>query len=129
MTDAELDAIEARCRAATEGPWDFDREAGEINGYRGSERWLIGGVWMGTDGEFAAAARTDVPALVAEVRRLREDRDQAVHASQANTRELCRAWEQRDKALAEVARLSEALDAAARVVRRKAEREAGKEEA
>jgi hypothetical protein len=49
MTDEELDRIEARCNAATAGPWK--------------------------DGEFIVAAREDIPALLAEVRRLRAELD------------------------------------------------------
>jgi hypothetical protein len=80
MTDAELEAIEARANAATEGPWGFT--------YDGSSAWSIGPVSdpqlhrianvysrgkevEQADPEFIAAARTDVPKLVAEVRRLR----------------------------------------------------------
>ena len=75
----DLDAIEARANAATEGPWCTD--AWEI--YQGAEyqpgisQW-IGETCRGTstpeqdrdDAAFVAAARTDVPALVDEVRRL-----------------------------------------------------------
>jgi len=58
-----------------------------------------------------------------------EDQIDALRRQIATLREwLDRAKAERDAALAEVARLAEALDAAARVVRRKAEREAGKEE-
>jgi hypothetical protein len=63
----DLEAIKARCEAATAGPWD-----------------VIGGQWVGqvcvyvgrrtrenllpiADAEFAVAAREDVPELVAEL--------------------------------------------------------------
>jgi hypothetical protein len=71
MTALNLDAIEARANAATKGPWDLHRKgilAGvtdpDGDGYIAEPplRW--------TDAEFIAAARQDVPALVAEVRRL-----------------------------------------------------------
>lgn len=76
MTDTELAAIRERCEAATEGPWE-----------KITERWL--GVWQDirvvafdgkyticgdtaiADAEFIAAARTDVPALLDEVERMR----------------------------------------------------------
>lgn len=51
MTDDELKAIEARAKAGTMDPW------------------LPGAL---TVTEFIAAASTDIPALVAEVRRLRK---------------------------------------------------------
>ena len=46
MTDLDLEAIKARAEAANGGPWK--------------------------DAEFVAHARTDVPALIAEVKRLRK---------------------------------------------------------
>lgn len=68
LTDAYLDAIEQRAHAATEGPWEASAhdhylvicpDCGVRGGY---ER---------ADAEFIAHARSDVPALLAEVRRLR----------------------------------------------------------
>lgn len=58
MTEAELAEIEARANAATPGPW-------KIGGLRRLQMGL-----MEQDADFVTAARTDVPALVAEVRRL-----------------------------------------------------------
>ncbi len=72
----DLDAIEARVEAATEGPWTVGANAG-----CGCCRWIRQGDEDGPqicnaddrgDDQFIAHARTDVPALVAEVRRLRE---------------------------------------------------------
>jgi hypothetical protein len=78
MTEDDLKAIEARAQAATEGPWRAV--------YDGSSTWSIGpdddpqgraACWASdrfgkkADIEFLTAARTDIPALVAEVRRLR----------------------------------------------------------
>jgi hypothetical protein len=54
MTEDELKAIEKRVNAATPGPWTTG--AGKIQ-----------------DRTFIAAARTDVPTLVAEVRRMRKE--------------------------------------------------------
>ena len=85
MTDEELDAIEARANAATPGPWRSDVGSG-ANRLR---LWVPGGMLIAdsyppkphrardeqqgkADYGFIAGARTDVPALVAEVRRLRE---------------------------------------------------------
>jgi hypothetical protein len=86
MTDEELQAIEARVNAATPGPWSTG--AGKVEG--GQVRELViapnddvivaiayGGFGnpvdrTSQDRTFIASARTDVPALVKEVRRLRE---------------------------------------------------------
>jgi hypothetical protein len=73
VTTAELDAIEARAQAATEGPWatrDADRhmvrDAKDVVLYAyGLEK---GGY---ANAAFIAAARQDVPRLVAAVRELR----------------------------------------------------------
>lgn len=74
MTQDELDRWEALANAATPGPWvlvDRDILGGyevhapddwTVFGYNGPER---------TDAAFIAAARDAVPALIAEVRRLR----------------------------------------------------------
>lgn len=69
MTELDLTAIKARAEAATEGPWHII----------GGNEYVTGiGVGIGpddgvtqADAEFIANARTDVPALVAEVERLR----------------------------------------------------------
>lgn len=89
----DLDAIEARANAATPGPWlvvgpcgdcgrfhaaeaRFEREVGEFGAYYASWHPAIDGCTPDGgrehDADFIAAARTDIPALVAEVRRLRE---------------------------------------------------------
>jgi hypothetical protein len=83
MTEDELKAIETRANAATPGPWTTG--AGKVEG--GQVRELViapnddvivaiayGGFGnpvdrTGQDRTFIAAARTDVPALVKEVRR------------------------------------------------------------
>lgn len=92
MTEQELAAIEARAAKATNAPWLI--EAGVYSG----QNWLVGTITVNlgesyrddivyfvttknvhaselegdakTDAEFIAHARADVPALVAEVRRL-----------------------------------------------------------
>lgn len=72
----DLAAIKARCEAAWPGPWVG---TSETVGYYDDGRWFTLArmlAWEGprVDGpnaEFIAAARTDVPALVAEVERLR----------------------------------------------------------
>ena len=97
MTEQELQAIEERASKATPGAWIV--EAGEYSG----RDWMIGSVAMflgascwddkcytvttnqvhaselegdaKTDAEFIAYAREDVPALIAEVKRLRAKLD------------------------------------------------------
>jgi hypothetical protein len=83
MSDTlDLDEVEARANAATEGPW-----RALTSGRRGGDHWHVTdsdqsiALIHASDGEdedmrepdaeFIAHARTDVPALVAEVRRLR----------------------------------------------------------
>jgi hypothetical protein len=80
ISAVELDTIEARCNAATPGPWmsyveGRDHESGSdfiMTGEGGSRREdieLTGATRA--DQDFIAAARQDVPRLVAEVRRLK----------------------------------------------------------
>ena len=81
---ALLDAMQARCDAATEGPWVAD--GGEISqSWKRPEPWKpivstavacmsycyggsAAGVEEEADAEFIAAARTDLPRLIAAVR-------------------------------------------------------------
>lgn len=65
MTDADLAAIEARAEATTAGPWRRTDGLGDITGT--ADTLVARGTWP-HDGAFIAAARVDVPALVAEVR-------------------------------------------------------------
>ena len=73
-----IDEIEARANAATPGPWavlqfDEDMPATQVkavSGYGASCDWEH-------DATFIAAARTDVPALIARVRELEAERDEA----------------------------------------------------
>lgn len=85
LTDDELDAIEARSSAATPSPWwswveGRDGVAGDtfigrgLDGARHPDLYLStdpGERVSSEDHDFIAAARQDVPRLVAEVRRLR----------------------------------------------------------
>lgn len=100
----DLDAIEARVNAALEGPWSVDSHALGIWGpsRKGGETKLLdirgwgyltghghGALALPADeataiqkamGEFVAHARTDIPALVAECRSLRNSHDSLVKA-------------------------------------------------
>ena len=82
MTRPDLDAIRARCEAATQGPWrvdgsTYDEDCNEHlapYGLEGPNERLI---WSSGGGEYAhpnmetaqfiAAARTDIPALLAYI--------------------------------------------------------------
>jgi len=79
MTEQELAAIEKRANAATREPWivsgtyvpTASLSAVSVYGM-GME---VAECQMDTDGTFIAAARVDVPALIAEVRKLTAERD------------------------------------------------------
>jgi len=80
----DLDAIEARAKAATPGPWNYEHDTELEKGCRcGSCLEPIDGRMIVesrkhdmvavADARFIAHAREDVPALIAELRRLREE--------------------------------------------------------
>lgn len=91
MNEQELAAIEARANAATPGPWNWDvYQNDNFDGKNPLELWAPHALSMSAtqdasisigvttqqevddaDVEFIAHARQDVPALIAEVRRLR----------------------------------------------------------
>ena len=82
MTDAELTAIQKRAEAATPGPWiahpweDDPECCAGIEAASGTEIVKTDcGIYPPEmpDAEFIAHAREDIPALVAEVRRLRAE--------------------------------------------------------
>lgn len=88
MTEAELAAIEERANAATPGPWVAEPARGKWSDgethcagiHVAGESWneivtTDGGVYGPNwpDAQFIAAARSDIPALVAEVKRLRAE--------------------------------------------------------
>lgn len=93
MMDAKyLQEIKEREQAATPGTWEYADVAGEIWSADGNT--VIGG----TEGEgisvskpdaaFITAARTDIPALIAEVERLQAERDAAVALHKDCAKEL-----------------------------------------
>lgn len=91
LSDEDLDAIEARCAAASPGPWtsfveDRDHSAGDdfirISDSDDEPDMYVSRAEAGSirpaspsDLDFIAAARQDIPALVAEIRRLRDATD------------------------------------------------------
>src|SRR5262249_15361143 len=120
------DVIKARADAATEGPWRVHAAGMGIRGATTPYAWILspdnGSIAerhsSGTmaDCEFVAAARTDVPALLAEVERLRArvaevegERDAPIiETSNTDLRaSLSRVIRERDSARAELASLRE----------------------
>ncbi len=79
LTDQQLAEIEARCNAATPGPWHLESEDPAKGNIRHEgQGWPISTMWSMrghntrlNDASFIAHARTDLPALLGEVRRLR----------------------------------------------------------
>ena len=69
----DLDAIRARCDAATPGPWTYD-EAGYVDVGLPRSRSIAIGIEIDatakSDGDFIAHARTDIPALLAHIEEL-----------------------------------------------------------
>lgn len=75
----DLDAIKARCKAATPPPWtnllyDSDDDLWEVAPVAYGQDY---GVFGKADADFVAHARKDVPMLVAEIERLRLILEQA----------------------------------------------------
>lgn len=74
LSEAELAAMKARCEAAGAGPWTSrvkgrDTDRGSYIETPGEEIFLAGA--SDADQDFIAAARRDVPLLIAEIERLR----------------------------------------------------------
>jgi hypothetical protein len=94
MTEDDLKAIEARANAATPGPWEIDQKDCTVlrapNGppadqsLMGDEQYYPWTPDRIEDWQFIASARTDVPALIAEVRRLGEALALCSHARDLN---------------------------------------------
>jgi uncharacterized linocin/CFP29 family protein len=109
LTAAALEAMEQRAEAATPGPW----EANKYNAVH-EDFWNVDrsrGVpinWGEADCTFIAHAREDVPALVAECRRLYDDFHAAAHLADGNQMEI-------DDLRADNKRL-QAIEAAARAL-------------
>jgi hypothetical protein len=89
MSAEELDtaAIRAREQAATEGPWTHQPygEQNQNGDYCGGDIYDAHGEYVvseisDSDGDFIAHARTDIPALLDEVERLRKVIEDAPHS-------------------------------------------------
>ena len=76
MTDERLAALEALCQQAEKEPWHTDSSPyNETSPFmvRTANGWVVAeGITHVMDAEFIAYARTALPELLAEVRRLRE---------------------------------------------------------
>lgn len=97
-----LEAIKARCERATNPPWVFNPKStgGEVQPSLASHAESLGDLapmpittgtpfWSDSDFDFIAHARTDLPALVAEVERL-QSAIAAAHAALDGEREATR---------------------------------------
>jgi hypothetical protein len=97
MTPEELAEIKARCEKATPGPWCWwgDRFSGRGIG-QGDEYEFgiqvvvyLKGVSTDENADFIAHSRTDIPALVAEVERLRAALEQIIDHDNPSFARLC----------------------------------------
>lgn len=77
MTDEELEAIRARAEAATPGPWfvcsehETEIQRNEIGCGFQNGGLIADCCIQADDGRFIAHAREDIPALLAEIERIR----------------------------------------------------------
>ncbi len=86
ITNQELEEMEKRAEAATPGPWTFEDERYSAKCVVGlkprDDRWVahfqpeLNGQ---NNGRFSAHARTDMPRLIAEVKRLQKELDDLVN--------------------------------------------------
>lgn len=116
----DLAAIEARANAATRGPWGVEQSPNDLYSALVVGTALDPGApelaacLTRADAEFIAAARTDVPQLVAEVRRLESAlaNANAVAADRIADRDkICRdLMAERDEAREEAKQLRAAVD-------------------
>lgn len=78
MNDEQLAKLKALCAAAAPAPWQSNVAGIEGDNYiAGTGPWYrlgLKGRDPGADAEFIAAARSAVPELIAEVERLRDER-------------------------------------------------------
>lgn len=78
MTDEELQAIRARCEAASPAPWEQEEWSGRLRDAHGESLCAAdpdgadAGLWRKEDARFVIHARIDVPTLLAEVDRLQK---------------------------------------------------------
>lgn len=87
MPDLNLDEIKRRCEKATPGPW-HDRAGNRIVCQYPETGELDSIPATVADSHFIAHARTDIPALVAEVERLRKENERLRASQEAHNKEL-----------------------------------------
>jgi hypothetical protein len=105
MTDLDLDAIEARANSARPGPWRLGiGGVVVVHAQAKPTDYVEAHCAPGGNAAFIAAARTDVPLLVAEVRRLREE-NAAIQAALDSLNEWCDGKMNEPAVLAEKAHL------------------------
>jgi len=97
VTGLDLDAIKAREDRASEGPWSVDmieRHGFFITGldYTDLGEYPVADVREHSDADFIANARTDVPALVAEVERQAAAIDAVLELHQPVTHDHTNGW-------------------------------------
>ena len=77
LTEANLQAIEEREKAATKGPWELEikhnNHAVWLYHKKEASELICEGIVALGDAAFIAYARSDIPALIAEVKRLEMD--------------------------------------------------------
>ena len=103
MSEDELSAIEERAERATPGPWHAHRDADSIGlgpivfvhiprADKDRSYALTNGERENSNRDFIAHARTDVPALVAEVRRLRGAMEKVREFADASSPDINYIW-------------------------------------
>lgn len=101
MDKARLDAIRARCEAATPGEWSVIPKGNALSVVAKSGAFTMNICHYshkdGADAEFIAHARTDVPDMLAEIEHLRAKLQIAQDRSDANLAEAD-AWRRRAEA-------------------------------
>jgi nicotinamide mononucleotide adenylyltransferase len=98
LTADQLATIQARADAATDGPWQANTRIGVVTNQADDPLAVFGGSAQDrADAEFTAHAREDVPALLAEIQRLKTQRKYLITQLAQRDAETGRG----DKALAE----------------------------
>lgn len=82
LTTQQLDEIQARHQAATPGPWTVSEDYADVLDAEGHH---LASFWGQPVGEFIAHAREDVPALIAEIRRLHEPAEPSRYLEDGST--------------------------------------------
>lgn len=125
LTEQELAEMEARVRNASPGPWTRDDGDWSPNHMVDADGEVVvydEGAPGTQDAAFIAAARTDLPRLIAEVRRLRSFIDRMADMVENEEPEVDWIWDGEDEVRCEDAR--DTLRELARRIRQAREEEA-----